>query len=299
MNIIPQQFTENQNSPLVVLERSLLERIAQACDRAGQVARKAVIFCAAKLLKYYRRWQDWKLRHHRTEWIYQPLKQIHADLMGEHSLHVIRAANDLLIELGFLERRHNPGNAQDRTYQYRVVEPERGEFRSESPKFNTEKSDTDSISGSDPCFVTEDSNPTEPEKTEERSQPLHTQAVSAIKAAGLPFNRQLDRLLKWAIARWGSASLAKIQQALSVVKSSRSENPPGLFTQALKLGWVPRMEGAQPPTTNAAPVGFGAWFDAAKAAGQAIASLRDDEGQIWIIRPDGTQVLYSEVNNAS
>lgn len=76
--------------------------------------------CAAKLIEYFRHWTKWKEKNHRTDWIYMPMRQIHEDLMGEHSLHVIRAAIALLVELGILDRQHNPSNGQDKTWQYRI-----------------------------------------------------------------------------------------------------------------------------------------------------------------------------------
>jgi hypothetical protein len=42
------------------------------------------------------------------------------DFFELHSLHCIRAAIAALIDAGILERRNNPGNFQDKTYQYRV-----------------------------------------------------------------------------------------------------------------------------------------------------------------------------------
>ena len=48
-----------------------------------------------------------------------PFKKIHEDLMGEHSLHVIRAAIAVLEKLGLIEKRHNP-NGQDKTWQYKL-----------------------------------------------------------------------------------------------------------------------------------------------------------------------------------
>lgn len=87
----------------------------------GRNMRKPVIYCAAKLINYFHHWTEWKIQTHRTEWIYQPVKEISKDLLGEHSIHVIREAIAFLIEEGFLERRKNPGNGQDRTYQYRLI----------------------------------------------------------------------------------------------------------------------------------------------------------------------------------
>jgi hypothetical protein len=77
-------------------------------------------FCAAKLIEYFRHWTKWKLKNHRTPWIYQPLKRIYADLMGEHSLHVIRSAIALLEEMGIISKQRNPGNGQDKTWQYKL-----------------------------------------------------------------------------------------------------------------------------------------------------------------------------------
>ncbi|WP_242049368.1 hypothetical protein [Aulosira sp. FACHB-615] len=77
-------------------------------------------FCAAKLIEYFRHWTKWKLKNHRTTWIYQPLKKIYLDLMGEHSLHVIRSAISLLDEMGIISKQKNPGNGQDRTWQYKL-----------------------------------------------------------------------------------------------------------------------------------------------------------------------------------
>ncbi|MDZ8262977.1 hypothetical protein [Nostoc sp. ChiQUE01b] len=60
------------------------------------------------------------MKNHRTPWIYQPLKKIYADLMREHSLHVIRSAIALLDEMGIISKQKNPGNGQDRTWQYKL-----------------------------------------------------------------------------------------------------------------------------------------------------------------------------------
>jgi len=77
-------------------------------------------YCAAKLIEYFKRWTKWKLEVHRTPWIYQPLRRIQEDLIGEHSKNVIRRAILRLEELGLIERRHNPGNWQDKTWQYKL-----------------------------------------------------------------------------------------------------------------------------------------------------------------------------------
>jgi hypothetical protein len=77
-------------------------------------------YCAAKLIEYFKHWTNWKMTVHRTPWVYQPLERIRYDLIGEHSLHAIRRAIRLLEEMGLLERRHNPSNGQDKTWQYKL-----------------------------------------------------------------------------------------------------------------------------------------------------------------------------------
>ncbi|BAY66825.1 hypothetical protein NIES22_69690 (plasmid) [Calothrix brevissima NIES-22] len=102
-------------------------------------------FCAAKLIEYFRHWTKWKLKNHRTPWVYQPLKRIYADLMGEHSLHVIRSAIALLEEMGILSKQKNPGNGQDKTWQYKLHQDvlnsllEPGKCKTEPSEFNAEQ----------------------------------------------------------------------------------------------------------------------------------------------------------------
>jgi hypothetical protein len=99
--------------------------------------KRPVLFCAAKLLERFRRWTGWKDKNHRTDWIYLSLKRIQAEeLLGEYSLHVVRGALSLLIEGGLIERRNNPGNGQDKTYQYRMTSK-----ALESPRFRSESSE--------------------------------------------------------------------------------------------------------------------------------------------------------------
>ncbi|WP_242038162.1 hypothetical protein [Tolypothrix sp. FACHB-123] len=102
-------------------------------------------FCAAKLIEYFRHWTKWKLKNHRTPWVYQPLKRIYADLMGEHSLHVIRSAIALLEEMGIIEKQKNPGNGQDKTWQYKLHQDvlnsllEHRKCKTEPSEFNAEQ----------------------------------------------------------------------------------------------------------------------------------------------------------------
>ncbi|OWY63654.1 hypothetical protein B7486_51880 [cyanobacterium TDX16] len=96
----------------------LVELLDSAVEKID-AGRKKVRFCAAKLLEYFRFWCDWVRQHEQRQWYYRKLKQIYDDLMGEHSLHVIRAAIVLLEETGLLGRSSNP-NGQDKVHRYQV-----------------------------------------------------------------------------------------------------------------------------------------------------------------------------------
>lgn len=140
-------------SPLIILRRDRLDYFTYlAADRGVDLSQKAIA-CAAKLFDYFLHWSKWKEKSHRTRWVYQPLKKIKNDLMGEHGLYTIRRAIAFLLDTGLLDRRRNPGNRQDKTFQYRPAnldaEPS---FDTESSKFEIESSRFDTKT---PKFDTE------------------------------------------------------------------------------------------------------------------------------------------------
>lgn len=107
---------QKSHDKLCILRESYLNVINELAPHVD----KKIRYCAALAIDYHHHWQGWKVEVHRTPWVYQKLKQIHKDFLGMFSLHVVRAAHELLIALKLLERRANPGNGQDKTYQYRL-----------------------------------------------------------------------------------------------------------------------------------------------------------------------------------
>jgi hypothetical protein len=106
----------------------------------AKVTKPRVSCCAAKIINYVQNVQEWQdsqtidcddydneyfYEDYDDGWVRRTYTQIREGLKREHSLHVIREAMELLIRLGFLERRknlmaENRRNGQIRTYQYRV-----------------------------------------------------------------------------------------------------------------------------------------------------------------------------------
>ncbi|MBW4637632.1 MAG: hypothetical protein KME05_05240 [Gloeocapsa sp. UFS-A4-WI-NPMV-4B04] len=141
--------------------------------------------CAAKLIDYFKHWRAWKIKNHRTDWVYMPLKQIHEDLMGEHSLHVIRAAIALLDKIGLIKKRRNPNNEQDKTYQYQLNEDvltsllkkEQGKLKKERSEFNAEQHTQDQF-----IDIISTANVGVEQKTESRGEEELTPEASAVSA---------------------------------------------------------------------------------------------------------------------
>lgn len=273
---------DHQDQPysrLVILRREYLERINQLCDCLHMEINTAIRCCAAKLLDYFLHWRRWKLSTHRSEWFYQPLKAIHRDLMGEHSLHVIRAALDLLRDLELLDRRNNPRNKQDRTYQYRVnvsaaTEPtwddknssEDAKFRSEVPKFNVEKSDRSQLP---PISIKANKTAQTVKNEQEGSDRLGTtstqqddpnlqtrQLIAEVRDAGIRLNPTIQRVIAETVAQLGAAAMERIRNATAVVSHSKqARNPEGLFMKAIKLGWQPRRSPQDSPQISPSVTG--------------------------------------------
>jgi len=104
-------LAEKPRSPIVILRREHKDLL----DQLASNAQTKIKCCAAQLISYFQHWHNWKATRYPSIWIYQPLRDIRADLMEAYTLHVIRDALDLLEELGLLSIRRN---ARLRTHQY-------------------------------------------------------------------------------------------------------------------------------------------------------------------------------------
>jgi len=112
-------LAEKPRSPISLLRREHKDLL----DRLASNSRTQVRCCAVAMMSYLKHWHEWKESRYPTRWVYQPLRDIREDLMGAYTLHVIRAALDLLEKLGFLSirknaRQENRRNGQDKTHQY-------------------------------------------------------------------------------------------------------------------------------------------------------------------------------------
>ncbi len=81
--------------------------------------------CGVNIINYVHYWQTYPTPFYNNEWVCRTYTQIREDLNREHTIHTIRQAIDLLIQLGFLERSQNlrtenGRNGQIRTYRYHV-----------------------------------------------------------------------------------------------------------------------------------------------------------------------------------
>lgn len=247
-------------SQIVILRRVYLDVVEQVSDAARRVQ-----CCAAKLIEYFIHWNKWKQKAQRTQWIYQPLKKIHQDLMEEHSLHVIREAINVLVDTKIIERRHNP-NEQDKTWQYKVnvtrlellLNTEHGSSRSERPAF-TVVQQTQISNTNIKATTTEDV--VEKEKIEQEQEQADISAtvvnniqvnsdvavvgcgdnssaaarLEIVKAAGITLNPQIKAMLLGYSIKQVESAVAHYRK---VVKArGERNNPAGWLNQCLKYEW--------------------------------------------------------------
>jgi hypothetical protein len=123
------------SNQFLIIKQEYVELVQAKCQQLN----KRTVECAAKLIHYFQNWASWKKTTHRTEWIYQKLRQIYDDFFQLHSMHQIRAAIASLMDAGILERRNNPGNGQDKTFQYRLNLPD-SKLEPESSDLNSQDS---------------------------------------------------------------------------------------------------------------------------------------------------------------
>ena len=128
-------------APITVLSRDYLAIVDKLiAQKALSSVSRAVRYCAAKLLHIFERLTKWKLQRYALPllkcWIWipiikskeasgdgeeMPIRSLYEELNGEHCRDIIRLALNLLhSELGVLDRRNDPTNGQNRTYQYRA-----------------------------------------------------------------------------------------------------------------------------------------------------------------------------------
>jgi len=153
-------LAEKPRSPISLLRREHKDLL----DKLASNSRTQVRCCAVAMISYLKHWHEWKKLRYPTCWVYQPLRDIREDLMGAYTLHVIRAALDLLEKLGFLSirknaRQENRRNGQDKTHQYllhedrieealeKLYSPKKAKTRKNSP---VDKAETSGINSGTP-----------------------------------------------------------------------------------------------------------------------------------------------------
>ena len=95
------------NTPMVIIRREYLD----ICDGSH---------AAAALLNHFEYLTNARRDSECDTWIRRGFRQLAEELLGLYREKSISDAVTLLLEKGFIERRHNPGDKTDRTYQYRL-----------------------------------------------------------------------------------------------------------------------------------------------------------------------------------
>ncbi len=295
--------TQRRKSVLVILRRAYLEITNN--------------HCAAKLIEYFKHWRDWKIETQRSEWVYMPFKWIYEDLMGEHSIHVIRKAITKLLELNILSHRHNPDNGQDKTWQYRLnvdalenLLAERGECNSALSSGENNQTYTQNptqISQPQQTAANKKSRKeikkaiaatpilapsVEPENqlrpANKISKPHDTQSsaldcqelLTQVQAAGIVFSPQMQLLVQSQPAETVSAALAYTQYQ---VKRGKVQDISAYFVSAVKGSWKLPAHVKESEQLDL----FSQWFNLANSQGLVKYSIK--EGDKILVSTDGQQ----------
>ncbi len=116
------------NAELVGSHSQFAQRRLDYVDLLARLAPEKpnkLLCCGAELMSYFLNGNNWKGKHYRERWFYQALRRIYKDLTCAYSLHTIRQAIALLVELGILlvkknDRELNSRNGQDKTHAYLI-----------------------------------------------------------------------------------------------------------------------------------------------------------------------------------
>src|SRR5690554_3337192 len=76
--------------------------------------------CAAAILHLFTVWTNHKKAKGEDLWIYKKQAELAADLLNLFGVNKVVVSLQKLMTWGYLERRENPYNRQDKTYQYRL-----------------------------------------------------------------------------------------------------------------------------------------------------------------------------------
>jgi len=180
-----------------------------------------------------------------------PVRQIYEDLMEEHSVNIIRRAIALLVKLGILEQRHNPGNGQDRTWQYRlnlsVLEEkltDNGDVKSETPTVKSDQCFTQDPSTNIKSTEQVSSEENQPQQAEEAiekyEEKLKTYGIYRLSWSGnaLVENPRMKPILQMLTKIPRSCAERAIQAFLKWIKNARNvENKYRALEIAIAKRW--------------------------------------------------------------
>lgn len=317
-------------SQITLLRRSTLERLLTLASQSQISITRRTIACAAELVEYFANWREFKLANHRTEWIYQPVKRIVEDFMGQFGRWVVRNALEFLLNVGVLSRRRNPGNEQDKTYQYKIDlgvfdfapsksktgsrKSKTGQHQQRSTTVNqsttiTSSSDVVVKEGEERGLGSDKGEGLTPQAEDDRGEfkttseqiatpPTTDKGIHSAAATEAIFEEleavgvRVNAQIEQVVR---TAELVALTTAIQILKAKRRRgdrlsNPAGFFIRAVRERWKPEPE----ESCAIAPPGFSQWFDAAKSAGIVTHSCRDGDS-ISVLTSTGQWQPFSEL----
>jgi hypothetical protein len=114
---------------------------------------------------------------------------------------------------------------------------------------------------------------------------------TALDQIGLKLNPTLAQTMQSVSIETVLAAIAALEQALT---TGNIERPGGWLKRAIEQSWEPNRPLAQTTQISSAKA-FSQWFNLARNQGLVVASMKAEDGQIYVFDPQGIRHLFTEM----
>jgi hypothetical protein len=120
---------------------------------------------------------------------------------------------------------------------------------------------------------------------------VHHEIQIALDKIGFKLNPTLAKMMQSVSIETVLTAIAALEQAMT---TGNIERPGGWLKRAIEQSWEPNKPLAQTTQISSAKA-FSQWFNLARNQGLVVASLKAEDGQIYVFDPQGVRRLFTEM----
>jgi hypothetical protein len=120
---------------------------------------------------------------------------------------------------------------------------------------------------------------------------VHHEVQAALDKIGLKLNLTLAKTMQSVSIETVLTAIAALEQAMT---TGNIERPGGWLKRAIEQSWEPNRPLAQTTQISSAKA-FSQWFNLARNQGLVVASMKAEDGQIYVFDPQGVRRLFTEM----